>query len=498
MISLPDYHSVEHIYESNLSVVYHARRMRDDLPVFLKLLKGDYPSPREIARYHREHEIIMRLEPVSGVVSCLGLDTYLNSPVIILEDFGGESLNRQMKSQKFSVGMVLKMAAGIAEILGEIHAADVIHKDINPANIIMNPNTAEIRIIDFGIASVLPRETPALKNPDVLEGTLTYISPEQTGRMNRKLDYRTDFYSLGATFYEMLTGRPPFEATDPMELVHCHIAKQPEPPREINPEVPGTLSNIVLKLLSKNAEDRYQSALGIRADLVECLSQFEQTGSVTDFPIGCRDLSDRFEIPQKLYGRRNEIQTLMAAFDRVADGQSGMMMVSGFSGIGKTALIQEIHKPVTRLRGFFISGKFDQFQRNIPYIAIVNAFSDLIRQLLSETEHTLSSWRNMFVSALGANGQVMIDLIPELESIIGKQPAIPELPSDESRNRFHLVFQNFTGVFANSSHPLVIFVDDLQWADSGSLELIGHLMRQVGQHLLIIGAYRDNEVRATP
>ncbi len=339
----------------------------------------------------------------------------------------------------------------------------------------------------------------------MLEGTLGYLSPEQTGRMNRGIDYRTDFYSLGVTFYELLTGELPFQSNDPMELVHCHIAKLPPLVHKINPEIAPILSEIVSKLMAKNAEDRYQSAFGLKYDLETCLHQLQQTGKIESFPIGQRDVSDHFIIPEKLYGREEEVKTLLEAFDRVTNHQmltersrsTELMLVAGFSGIGKTAIINEVHKPIAQQRGYFIKGKFDQFNRNIPFSAFVQMFRDLMGQLSRENDNQLSAWKTKILAALGDNGQVIIEVIPELEQIIGQQLPAPNLSGTAAQNRFNLLFQKFIQVFTTKEHPLVIFLDDLQWADSASLNLMQLLMDNLdGGYLLLIGAYRDNEVTA--
>jgi predicted ATPase len=515
MSVLLGYQILAKIYESSKSLVYRGIREEDNKAVILKFLKEDYPTPEEIVRYKQEYEITHSLS-IEGVVRAYSLEKYQNYRVIIFEDFGGESLKFLMNNNAFALKEFLFLAIKIAEILGEIHSSHIIHKDINPSNIVFNPYTKQLKIIDFGISTILSRENPTIKNPNILEGTLAYISPEQTGRMNRSLDYRTDFYSLGATFYELLTHQLPFDATDAMELVHCHIAKQPIPPHELNPEIPLAVSAIVMKLLAKTAEERYQSAWGIQSDLEECLVQLQNNKQILYFPLGRHDNSDKFQIPQKLYGREAEVKTLLAAFESMVSRQSSvvigqeisttdngqrttdkskMMLVSGYSGIGKSALVQEIYKPITERRGYFISGKFDQFGRNIPYSAIVSAFSDLVRQLLSETEASLAQWREKILTAFGANGQVIIDVIPEVELIVGKQPAVPELAPAESQNRFNLVFQDFIRVFTQPEHPLVMFIDDLQWVDVASLKLIKFLMTAPdNQYLFLIGAYRDNEV----
>ncbi len=380
----------------------------------------------------------------------MNLLPYKSTLAMVLEDFGGKSLDILMKSQKFALLEFLCIAIQIAQTLGEIHAANVIHKDITPANIVFNSQTKQLKIIDFGISTIFTRENPTIKNPNVLEGTLAYLSPEQTGRMNRSLDYSTDFYSLGATFYKLLTQRLPFETSDPLELVHCHIAKQPISPHKANPEIPQAVSNIIMKLLAKTSEERYQSALGLKADLEECLTQLQETGQIAEFPLARHDISDRFKIPQKLYGREAEIETLLSTFKRITERdlqdkqeeneasqkRTEMMLVGGYSGIGKSVLVQELYKPITQQRGYFISGKFDQFQRNIPYSAVVLAFQSLVRQLLAESEAQLAQWREKLLAAVGVNGQVIIDVIPEIERIIGSQLPVQPLEPTESPKSF--------------------------------------------------------------
>lgn len=502
MIASANYSSLLQIYESPNSVVYRAINTSDKQPVILKFLKEDYPTPSELTRYKQEYQITCNLN-VEGVIKAYSLEPYQRTLAIVLEDFGASSLKQLMQESKstrsvMSLREFLAIAIKIAETLGNIHSNNVIHKDINLANIVYNPKTGQLKIIDFGIATLLTRENPTLKNPNVLEGTLAYMSPEQTGRMNRSLDYRTDFYSLGVTFYELLTGQLPFETTDALELVHCHIAKVPMSPHEINLEIPKALSDIIMKLMAKTAEERYQSAWGIKVDLEECLNQLQTQGEILEFPLAAQDISDKFQIPQKLYGREAEVETLLTAFERVADSpqsQIEMMLVAGYSGIGKSSLVAEIHKPNTRLRGYFTEGKFDQFQRSVPYSAIASAFQGLVRQLLTESEAQLEQWREKLRRAFGTSGQVIIDVIPEVELIVGKQPPVSELGPTESQNRFNLVFSKFIRALCAKEHPLVIFLDDLQWADSATLKLIELMMTDASmQYLFLIGAYRDNEV----
>ncbi|MEG3966424.1 ATP-binding sensor histidine kinase [Microcoleus sp. T2B6] len=494
MINLSGYDITNQIHESNNSLVYRGLRKQDKKPVIIKFLKQDYPMPASLVRYKQEYEITHNLN-LESVPQTYSLERYHNSLAIIFEDCGGDSLKLWLASHQLTLEEFLLTAIKTTRALGEIHRHKIIHKDINPSNIIINSSTGRVQIIDFGISTVLKRENPSLKNPNVLEGTLSYISPEQTGRMNRAIDYRTDFYSLGVTFYEMLTGQVPWDYSDAMELIHCHIAKQAVPPHQINLEIPKAVSNIVMKLLAKTAEARYQSPWGIIADLEECLEQLKTTGGIADFAIAQKDITDKFQIPQKLYGRETEVETLLAAFERVSRGSTEMMLVSGYSGIGKSALVQEVYKPITKARGYFIAGKFDQFQRNIPYAAVVKAFQSLVKQLLTESQNQLNTWKEKILAAVGANSQIIVDVIPEVELIIGPQPAVQELGATEAQNRFNLVFQKFIRVFCSVDYPLVIFLDDLQWADAATLKLLQVMLAdEQTNYLFLIGAYRDNEV----
>jgi PAS domain S-box-containing protein len=508
MMTILDRQIVAQIYQSANSIVYRSISLIDQEHTILKLLKPGYPTPAELTRYKQEYEIVRSLQ-IEGVVKAYDLQKYQNTLVMCLEDFGGQSLDILLNSSNFTISEFLDIAIKIAEILSQIHDAKIVHKDLNPSNLVFNPTTGQLKIIDFGISTVFTRENPPIKHPNLLEGTLAYMSPEQTGRMNRSLDDRTDLYSLGATFYQLLTQRLPFETTDALELVHCHLARQPIPPHQLVPEIPLTVSNLVMKLLAKTAEERYQSAWGLKVDLEECQRQLQHTGEIADFPLAERDLSGNFQIPQKLYGREREIDTLLAAFARVASpvqervpavknvkqSTIEMMLVSGYSGIGKSALVQEIYKPITQQRGYFIAGKFDQLQRNIPYSAISQAFKSLVRQLLSESAARLAQWRSKILAAVGNNGQMIIDVIPEVEMIIGAQLVGQLLELTEQQHRFNLVFKNFVRVFCQAEHPLVIFLDDLQWVDLASLKWLESIVSDdLIQYLFIIGAYRDNEV----
>ena len=494
MLNIPGYQIIELIYESQKTVFYRGHKTQEQTLVILKTLKTDYPTITDIAKFRHEYELTKNLDLV-GIIKPCSLETCRNIPLLVFEDFGGKALAKLIASSKITLQTCLNIAIQLVKIIGELHHKQIIHKNIKPENIIINIETGQVKITDFSISSLLSKEAQTISSPKLLEGTLAYMSPEQTGRMNRIIDYRTDFYSLGVTLYEMMTRQLPFQATDPMELVHCHIAKQPIAPHLVNLEIPSSVSALLMKLLSKTAENRYQSAYGIKADLEACLFQLLNTGRIEYFALGQQDLSGRFEIPQKLYGRESQVATIMDAFDRISKGSIEVLLIAGYSGVGKTALVNEIHKPVVRERGYFISGKFDQYKRNIPYSSLLQALRDLMRQLLTESEEQIQSWKQKLLTVLGPNGQVIIDVIPEVELIVGSQPPIVQLGPAESQNRFNLVFKNFIYTFAHKEHPLVMFLDDLQWADSASLKLIQLLMTDPdAQYLLMIGAYRNSEV----
>ncbi|MCB0191198.1 MAG: AAA family ATPase [Anaerolineae bacterium] len=497
---IPGYKNITEIHRGRKRILYRGLREKDSRPVIIKTPLEDYPAASDIEHLRHEYDIL-RLLTIDGVIQAYALENHDHKPTLILEDIGGTPLKEIIVAERFNLNDFLNLALTLAKTIESLHLNHIIHKDINPENIVVNLETGQVRLIDFSIASRSPDETQPMRQPDVLEGSLAYMSPEQTGRMNRTVDYRTDFYSLGVTFYEIVTARLPFDSNDPLEMAHYHIAKTPPSPHEINPQLPETITNIIMKLLAKTAEERYQSARGIRADLERCYQQWQQTGQVDLFPVGQQDISDIFEIPKKLYGRQQEIETLLGLFERIYNSNSGqpeLLLVSGYSGIGKTSLINEVQKPIVRQKGYFISGKFDQYKRNIPYSAIIQAFQELVRQLLTESEAQISAWQENLLNALGANGQVIIEVIPEIERIIGVQPPVPELPPAETQNRFNLVFERFIAVFTKQEHPLTIFLDDLQWADAGTLNLLRTLMIQPQMHyLLMIGAYRDNEVNET-
>ncbi len=499
VIDLAGYSITGQIYTGIRSLVYRGIREHDQFPVAIKILQNPFPQFRELIQFRNQYNITKNLN-LPSIPKALALETYQNAYALVTEDFVGISLKELLDregglgSNSQTLTLFLQIAIQIADILAELYHHRIIHKDIKPANILFDPNTQQIKLIDFGISSLLPRETQVIQTVTALEGTLAYIAPEQTGRMNRGVDYRSDFYALGVTFYQLLTGELPFTTKDPMELVHCHLAQQPVPIDRLTPEIPPALAQIVSKLMAKNAEYRYQNALGLKHDLEICLTQLQETGKIELFTLGIKDLSDHFIIPEKLYGRESEVSTLLNAFARISNGQPEMMLVTGYSGIGKTAIVQEVYKPIVRQRGYFIKGKFDQFQRNIPFSAFTQAFRHLIGQLLSESDSQLQSWKAKILAFVGENGAVLTDIIPELTYIIGQQLPAPELAVSAAEQRFNLLIRNFVQVFTTAEHPLVIFLDDLQWADIASLNLLKLLMQDLSGHLLVLGAYRDNEV----
>ena len=490
---------LEKLQETKYTEIYKAFYPEKNTNVILKSLKDEFPSPEMLSRIKNEFQIISQINS-PHYIRAYSLEKEGNRFGIVQEDIEGISLKEYLTG-KLELSDFFRIALSMVNAIAAVHKKNIIHKDVNPSNFIYNAKTGVLKIIDFGISTTFSRENTTLENPNILEGTLLYISPEQTGRMNRSIDYRTDFYSLGITFYEMLVGKLPFDSNDPIELVHSHIAKQALAPAEINSTIPIPLSDLIMKLISKTAEERYLSCSGLKFDM-EVLS----SGVINykeEFPkLGLKDISDKFQIPQKLYGREKEIQILLSSFEEINqtfdNSVSQFLLVSGYSGIGKSSLVAEIYKPITEKRGFFISGKFDQFQRNIPYSAIVNAFRGLINQLLTENEETLQIWKTKLLESFDSKGRVVSDVIPEIELIVGEQPLVPDLPSVESRARFNMVFQNFIRVFSSKDHPLVIFLDDLQWADSATLKLIELITNDKDlSHLFLIGAYRDNEVSAT-
>ena len=462
--------------------------------VLMVLPSAEHPAPATLDRLAHEYGLKSELD-APWAARPLELIRERGRTVLVLEDPGGEPLERLIGAP-LEMGRFLRLAIAISVAVGKLHRRGLLHKDVKPSNILVNCADGRVRLTGFGIASRVPRERQAPEPPETIAGTLAYMAPEQTGRMNRSIDSRSDLYALGVTFYQMVTGSLPFAAADPMEWVHCHIARKPLPPSERSENIPAPVSEIIVKLLAKTAEERYQTAAGIESDLLHCLAEWERQGRVEPFALGEHDASDRLLVPEKLYGRAREIETLFASFDRIVNsGTVELVLVSGYSGIGKSSIVNELQRSLVQTRVLFASGKFDQHRREFPYSTLAQAFQALIRPLLGKSDAELAGWREAFREALGPNGRLIVDLVPELKLIVGEQQPIPQLQPHDAQRRFQLVFRRFLAVFARPEHPLALFLDDLQWLDSATLDLVEDLLIQPDvQHLMLIGAYRDNEV----
>ena len=498
-MDLSDY-TLDTLHSHGESVLCRGRPRTGSNPhppsVLVLILRSEHPRPESVRMLEHEHSLRAELDP-AWAVPPVELTQHEGRTVLVLEDPGGEPLD-QLVGTPMEMGQFLRVASGLSAAVRQLHGQGLIHKDLKPANVMIEPSTGQVWLMGFGIASRLPRERQSAEPPEFIAGTLAYMAPEQTGRMNRSIDSRSDLYALGVTLYEMLTGTLPFTASDSMEWVHCHIAKQAVAPAERRKDVPHSVSGIITKLLAKTAEERYQTAAGLESDLRRCLAEWEREHRIGEFLLGEHDTPDRLLIPEKLYGRQREVETLLASFDRVVkSGTPELVLVSGYSGIGKSSVVNELHKALVPPRGLFASGKFDQYKRDIPYSTLAQAFQSLVRALLAKSEAELNSWREALREALSPNGLLIVDLVPELKLIIGEQPPVPDLEPQDAQRRFQLVFRRFISVFARPEHPLALFLDDLQWLDAATLDLLEDLLtRSDLQHLMLIGAYRDNEVDA--
>ncbi len=495
-ISGPCGYMLEPLRERADFTLYRGRQHGNPSPVLAIAPSAEHPSPQSLRRLEHEYSLAAELDP-AWAAKPLALTRHEGRTILLLNDPGGEPLDGILErdhGQALDLTRFLRVAIGLTKAVAQVHQHGLIHKDIKPGNVLVD-EAGNVWLTGFGIASQLPREHQSPVPPEIIAGTLAYMAPEQTGRMNRSIDARSDLYSLGVTLYQMLTGALPFAAADAQELVHCQIACQPAPPGE-RATVPEPLCAITMKLLAKNAEERYQTASGLETDLRRCLEEWQSHRRIEPFSLGTDDSSDRLLIPEKLHGREREIDALLAAFERVmAQGTPELVLVSGYSGVGKSSVVNELHKALVPPRGFFAAGKFDQYNRDIPYATLAQAFRSLVRQILVKSEAEVEQWRHTLLEAVGSNGELMVSLIPEVEFIIGKQTSVPELPPRDAMNRFEMVFRRFLCAFAGPEHPLALFLDDLQWLDAATLDLIEHLVthREV-RHLLLVGAYRDNEV----
>ena len=492
----PGYKLLDELHLSQKTVIYRGMRTADNTSVVLKILTDDKTDRNDVHKLIHEYEVLNTIS-LPGVIRVLGLEHHQGTHALILEDFGSVSLKSFLSSIRIDIQTFLQIGIQLVSALEGIHRNNIIHKDINPSNILINPDTGRVKIIDFGIASRLQSETPVSNTPDMLEGTLQFISPEQSGRMNRPIDYRSDFYSLGATFYTMLIGWVPFQSEDPLELIHDHLTRIPVPPCELNREIPPVVSDIIMKLLAKIPEERYQTAYGLKHDLEVCLREWQSKGAIAAFTPGAVDISDRFQISRKLYGREKELKTIMDAYDRCRTGNNEFIIITGQAGMGKSSVIGELKSEIDVDRGIIIGGKFDQVNYNIPYAAWNEALQELIHHMLALPDDKLSEWKTRIEEAIKPNARVLIDVIPGLERILGEQPPVQKLPTVESQNRLNNVFQNFIKAIAQPDQPLVIFFDDLQWADVPSIKSIQLVLPNPGiRNVMIIWLLREEELES--
>ncbi|NJL12755.1 MAG: serine/threonine-protein kinase PknK [Microscillaceae bacterium] len=489
-----DYEVVETIYESDYSVVWRASPAPANGFVILKASQPTAQREQSNQRIEYEHKLLADLA-ISGLPKALALLNYEGNPLLVREYLPGVALSAYLQNHQFTLETFLKIAFQLCDIVGELHRQNIIHKDLNSNNIIYDAQTQKVYLIDFGSASRIDLKTQNLGNPHRLEGTLNYISPEQTGRMNRVVDYRSDLYSLGITLFEALTNHLPFPFADALELIHAHMAKIPPSPGTYRADVPEMLSKLILKLLAKNAEDRYQSAYGLKHDLSRIYAPLQDQLPQVSFALGSQDFPLKFQIPEKLYGREMEREALLRTFEQIVQGGKALLVVKGEPGTGKSALVDEVHKPMTARRGIFLEGKFDQLQKNIPYFAWSQVIDTFTERLLTEDESSLGQWRNKILAAVGNSGKILSDLNPNLELVIGKQPELPPMDVQETQNRFILTLKRFVGALASAEHPLIIFMDDWQWADTPSILLLENLFQDEAlRHLFLIAAVRHNEV----
>ena len=489
------------LYESARTTVYRATRKHDGHPVIIKHLRPDVAGPQNLRRLQNEFELLQLLRdvPVAQVLAC---EDYAGSQALILEDEGGDSLAQVLKGRRLAPEAFIPLAIRLAEIVRELHRRNIVHRDLQPGNVLVVPPTQDftgdgwdLRLIDFDVATRRPREEVQPHPPNQIDGSLPYLPPEQSGRMNRVVDFRADYYSLGVTFYQMLTGRLPFEAADTIGWLHCHVAMTPPKPEDIDPTIPEALSRIVMRLLAKNPEDRYQSGTGLIMDLEQCRRLDAGRGVSAGFIAGLSDMPEEVRMPQRLYGRDASIQRLGEAFERARSGTVELALVLGVAGVGKTALVHHVINLGADMPGYVLEGKFDQYQREVPYGAWIQAFNRLLQFWLSETPERLALWRERLMEGLGDSVGVLTAILPGAEWLLGKQPAPAGSAGETARHQFDYVLGRFIKVVAGARHPLIIFLDDLQWADDASLRLLRSVLEDPDlEYFAVVGAYRSDEV----
>src|SRR6266702_2212022 len=493
MQAQPKYTVAEILYDRGGTTLYRAVGIADRVPVILKVVEPGRTGSKALDHQRREFEVGRSLH-LSSVVRPLALEVHQGLPTLVLEDFGGLPLTRAFPGP-VPVEKFLALAIRIASAVADLHEDGLVHRDLKPENVLVAPATLEVKLADLGFATRLPRLVESARPPTLIEGSFPYLSPEQTGRMNRAVDARSDLYALGVTFFQLLTGRLPFEARDPLEWIHCHVARPPPSASQLEPAVPEVVAAIVTKLLAKMAEDRYQTARGLQRDLERCSEEWRARRAIAPFPLGARDLPDRLQLDHRLYGRDADIAALVGALDRIArTGASELVLVSGYAGIGKSSLVRELQKAIVQERGLFAAGKCDPHDREVPYSMLVQAFGELVLDIVALGEAQVTEWRRR-LDILGPSAQLVVHVIPTLELVTGRQPPVPELAPAEARDRFANVFRRFIGVFARPGRPLTLALDDLQWADAATLALLQDLVTHPEpRSLLVVGTFRENEV----
>ncbi|WCL50568.1 protein kinase domain-containing protein [Leptospira sp. GIMC2001] len=499
MIEIAGYNNLQELHSGKNSLVFRASKENETY--IIKLLNKEYPETYAINRFRNEFNVLNKIHG-NGIIKAFELLKYKNSYAIVFEDIGGETIHQIFnRNVNYTVLEILDIMILVTTALGEIHKTDAVHNDIKAQNIIYNPNTKQLKIIDFGSASFLNKQFLLDHMMSSIEGTLAHISPEQTGRINRSVDYRTDYYSLGVTFYKLLTGELPFDYAYPISLVHAHIAKTPISPFERN-RTPIILSKIVMKLLSKNPEDRYQTIEGILADIEKAKQLLIARGldflKYEDLSIDEQDFSRKFIISKRIYGRTEELEKIFQIFQSTSKGNLELLLVSGSSGIGKSVLINEVNRMIASSQGYFSSGKYDLYKKSIPYRAITQGLKKLIRKILTENQDSIENWQNLIQAAVGENGKLITDLIPDLINLIGAQSDTIPMEPQEAEYRFRKIFLRFIKVFCRTDSPFILFLDDLQWADNSSIELIDSILSDSEiKNFFLILSYRDKEVLPT-
>jgi len=495
---IPGYDIIEKLGESPQAVVYKAFHKKDpNRPLVLKILKAVSLS-KDQKRHFRQKMEHLKILHDTHLITPLSFNVRGDIRFFTQDYFEGITLDEWAKKQtKITLNDFFTIACKLTEVLNKVHEAGIIHGGVKPHNILIQPESLDVRLIDFITPLDVRDVSHFIYDPSFVEGTLAYTSPEQTGRINHRVDFPSDLYSLGITSYELLTGRLPFFSTDPLELIHSHLAEEAPLVHELDPKIPPISSKIIGKLMLKQPEKRYQSASGLLVDLIRCRDEYSNTGTIGEFPLGVYDRTHRVTFVSKMVGRDREAEIILEEYDEAAKGSFLSLFISGLPGIGKTRLIQELQKPIVEHRGYFTSGKFDVYQKkNIPYSSLIQALRNLVRTFLTESNVRVALWKQKIIKAVGNNGRVITDVIPELETLIGPQPEVKPLPPVESRNRFHDVFGRFLTCLASEENPLALFIDDLQWCDVASFDFLANIFANYKEHpyLFLLGAYRHNEV----